>query len=268
MSINDLKEVANANAVVPDNSQQLPRLGWRNGAKQARTNGFFYIKADDLNEAPDGELWEEATVYDDEVGYRAPSARIACVGYRQQAFFVEETGAQYPTTIWLPRYEAGAKLYTELLCWVDGLDELVSFNIKGMTGKAVTGKGGILHQHKKMVHDIGKGISASFNVWAFWMQIGGTVDSKGQPLYTDTGYKSFVTLPALVPPDPTLTPLQLGETLFVGKEQYADLTSTYHAYKANGWFEQQRGNVAPVEQTAAPVASYHEPIILDEDIPF
>ena len=46
----------------------------------------------------------------------------------------------------------------------------------------------------------------------------------------------------------------MAEAQFVGEGLYADLTSAQQTYKANGWFDQRRGNVAADE---TPDASYH-----------
>lgn len=245
-NFDDLKAAAAQTAAVADTNERLPRLGWRNGAKQAKTPGFFYISADDLGPDVPSNDWQEVNIYGEEIGYTATSLRLASIGHRMQAFLTEDTGAKYPTTTWLPRWEPGAKLFTEALVLVEGLPGIWSWNIKGMTGKAVTGKGGIFDQHKRFVKTASAAISATFSPWAFWVTIGGKTDHKGGPLYEDTGFKSFVTPPALLGHDDGDV-LAQANRLFVGKDQYAELTRQYHMFKGAGWFEQQRGNVsAPV----------------------
>ena len=253
MNFKDLKAIADATPIA-ETTAELPRLYWRNGAMALNTPGVFYIKAEELNEAPDVADWQSIEKYRDEQGYSAEHAFIACVGYRQQPFMVDRTDPKNKVTTWLPRYEKGAQFYTEMLCAVRGLDEMVVLIVKGLGGRAMVGKGGVLYQHQKTAQDIGRAVGARFNPWAFWMEVGGALDKKGRPDYTATGHSSFVTLPTLYESHRELGIEAMAASQFVGEGLYADLTSAQQTYKANRWFAQRRGNVVADEQ---PDASYH-----------
>lgn len=250
--INDLLAAATAVPAVADTTDRLPSLGWRNGSKQAKTGGFFYIKADDLGvDVPDPEIWTEVNIYGEEIGYKAERLKLACLGYRQQAFTEEDQGGKYPVKTWLPEWAPGAKIFTEVLVAAEGLDGIWSWNIKGMTGRAVTGKGGILQQHKRFTTAAAAAIKAQFSPWAFWMIIETKTDARGNPAYEDTGFKSTVTPPVLLT-DPGEPTLDAAARLFVGKERYAELTEQYHQFKKAGWFEQRRGNAPAPAATFTP----------------
>ena len=253
MNFKDLKAIADATPIA-ETTAELPRLYWRNGAMALNTPGVFYIKAEELNETPDVADWQSKPKYRDEQGYSAERAFIACVGYRQQPFMVDRTDPKNKVTTWLSHYEKGAQFYTEMLCAVRGLDEIVVLIFKGMGGRAMTGKGGALYQHQKTAQAIGRAVGARFNPWAFWMEIGGALDTKGRPDYKETGFGSVVTLPALYEPHRELGIEAMAEAQFVGEGLYADLTSAQQTYNANGWFAQRRGNVVADE---TPDASYH-----------
>lgn len=253
--INDLLAAASSVPAVADTSDRLPLLGWRNGVKQVKTGGFFYIKADDLGaDVPDPDIWTEVNIYGEEIGYKADRLRLACLGYRQQAFFEEEVaGSKYPVKTWLAEWQQGAKIQTEALVAAEGLPGIWSWNSKGMTGRAVTGKGGIFAQHKRFTSAAAAAIKAQFSPWAFWMTIETKTDARGNPAYDDTGFKSFVTLPSLLT-DPGEPTLDAARRLFVGTERYAELTAQYHQFKKSGWFEQRRGNAPAPAATFTPQA--------------
>ena len=261
MNFDALRAAAAANAIA-ETTAELPRLYWRNGAMALNTPGVFYIKAEELNEAPDVADWQAIEKYRDEQGYIAERASIACVGYRQQPFMVDRTDPKNKVTTWLSHYEKGAQFYTEMLCAVRGIDEMVVLIFKGMGGRAMTGKGGALYQHQKTAQDIGRAVGARFNPWAFWMEVGGALDKKGRPDYTATGHSSFVTLPTLYEPHRELGIEAMAASQFVGESLYADLTGAQQTYKANRWFDQRRGNVVADEQ---PDASYHPADAADTD---
>lgn len=247
-NFDDMKAAAAQTAAVADDTDRLPTLGWRNGVKQARTPGFFYIKADDLGGDVPSAPWVEANIYDDEEGYKAEQLHLVCLGYRTQAYTEEKApGQKYPTQTWLTHWEPGARIRTEALVIAEGLPGLWVWSSKGMTGKALTGKGGILPQQKKFTTAAGVAIGAQFSPWAFWMLIGGLTDVKGGPIYTDTGHSSLVTLPGWLTFDDTNdSTADLAQKIFVGKDNYAEYTRLHLQYKASGWFDAKRGNAPAV----------------------
>lgn len=262
-ALNALK--ASTVTAVQTEEQRPPRIYWRNGAKQARTPGFFYVKEDELSSVPAG-AWQYRNLYDDEGGYQAAMLAIAPIMLRSQPFRIEGSDRD-ARTIWLTAYEPGAKIYTEILCFAEGIDEPVVLCAKGMTGKALTGKSGILNQYKHgLLREASRLAGKALNTWAFWLPIASAVDSKGQILYEDTGFKSFTTPPALTWPAGGPAAMEdLIEAQFVGAELYARGADVYSDFLA--WRDQRRGNAAP-EPIAAPAPAADGPWDDSEELAF
>lgn len=253
---------------IAQNTEQLPRLGWRNGNKQAKTAGFWYIKADAVGSATHGD-WKRESVYDDEDGYVVATARIAYLLKRNQAFIMDDSGT-YPQRRWLDQWQKGASIQTEILCLVDGFgDQLFILSAKGLAGKELTSRGGIFDQHQRLIQAINK-ISqrTPLNPWALWCPITGQT-ANGKPIYYDTGYKSTVTLPAFVDYDPNTIAKTLKER-FVGRELYAAATELYQQYHAEGWHTTKRGNVPTEPEPASftPQPSVTSDGYDDDSLPF
>ena len=238
--------------------EMFPRIWWYNGSKQAGTNGFFYTS---VREFPNGltDPWQEVEKYDDETGYMATALRVAIVRKRVQAYSESRIGNDVTKT-WHPHYKPnhGMKLYTELLCLVNGMDTPVVWICKGMTGKEVTAKnGGIISLHHDAVIELAKptwkaGIVPS---WAFWIPIKAPLNAKGKPEYVDTGYGSFVTPPKLDLPS-TVTRDTLKD-LYVGRELLDFGLNLYHDSAA--WSKQLRGSDTPAESAPATPINTPEP---------
>ena len=140
-NVSTAKFLTAVNAVNPpefsDQPDELPRIGWRNGAKQARTGGFFYAKADDLLDRP-AAPWEPVTIYDDEPGYMSKRLNVAVISVRSQPFVPETDATGRKHMRWLAQWEPGAQIYTEWLCFAEGLGRHpVILYSKGLTGKAL-----------------------------------------------------------------------------------------------------------------------------------
>ena len=227
-----------------DGTDYPPRVWWFNGVRQARTAVVFYTK---LEEHP-GPLpvpWTVSHRFDGEVGYEATTLRIAVIGMRQEPFIPETD----PTTgqkrrRFIKRWETGAQLYNEWLCFIDPLSYPVVLCSKGLTGKAlaVAWKGYKTRVLKPAERMVGRALPA----WSFWLPITGMVDERGRPFYADTGHGSFVTPPALVLPD--APEAALAESLFVGADVLAAGVQVRQEY--DGWLKERR-----VEQPAAVVAA-------------
>jgi len=218
-------------------AEMYPRIWWYNGAKQAGTSGHFYTNEREFPTTPTTP-WATVERYDDEVGYMAEALRIAMIRRRSQAYSEDRTTN---TKTWHSHYKPGLRIYTEILCLVEGIDEPVVWVVKGMTGKAVTGrKVGMI---ETFVESVIKPAQASWKSghvppWAFWMPVMGAKTEKGKPMYTDTGFGSTVTLPSLALPSAidrtALTALYVGRTL---------LDYGLEVYKASAdWAKAQRTN--------------------------
>ena len=240
--LDGLRAAAAATPLIVTESDRLPTIGWRNGNKVAGTPGFFYIKADAIAAPPVGDQWRAATIYGDESGFVAETLNVVPLGLRRQAFTEEKVpGQKYATRTWYPRWEKGMRLYTEMLVRVEGLDGVWIWGMKGMTGKAMTGGGGVLDQHKALVKSVSVAIGAALNPWALWMPITTARTDKKKIIYADTGFNSVVTPPAFVfDPDDDVT--LIAAERFIGPEAYAAATALHQEYAALGWSKQQRSN--------------------------
>lgn len=244
-NVSTAKFLTAVNAVNPpefsDQPDELPRIGWRNGAKQARTGGFFYAKADDLLDRP-AAPWEPVTIYDDEPGYYAKRLSVAVIATRTQPFFPETDASGKKHMRWLTQWESGAQLYTEWLCFAEGLGNYpVILYSKGLTGKALADA--LRTFRAKVLKPAERIAGRRLPSWTFWMPIATLVNEKGGVVYSDTGHGSVVTPPALYLPGGNevaiLDALAVDETLLAlgvsVREEYA------------AWHSEKRGNLpAPV----------------------
>lgn len=263
-TLDDVLTAADTVSYIAQEVAHLPVLGWRNGNKQAKTAGFWYVKTDGVPE-PTTDNWQESSVYDNETGYVATTARLLPLMKRQQAFLESEDG--YKT--WLSEWRQGARIQTQILCLVEGFgNEPIIVSLKGLAGKAFTMKGGILDQHSRFVKAVNAETKRTFNQWAFWMPVSTLVDLTGKTMYQDTGFKSFTTPPMFVGYDPNNLKATILDR-FVGKDVYEIATALYQQYHAEGWHTAKRGNHEPDPTTYAPVATTADADSDDDDdMPF
>jgi len=238
-------------------AEMYPRIWWYNGAKQAGTAGHFYTTEREIAQCPYG--WMQVQRYDDEVGYTADTLRIAVIRKRSQAYSEDRTSGMTVKT-WHEHYKfnSGYRIYTELLCLVEGIHMPVVWVVKGMTGKAVTGrKTGLLDGFNEAVLKPAVALwkHGAMPSWAFWMPVAGAKTDKGKPIYTDTGFGSHVTLPTLALPATVdreaLKGLYIGRTL---------LDYGLEVYKASAeWQKTLRTNEAPSAPAPQPTDDSVEP---------
>lgn len=214
--------------------QSLPRIWWHNGAKGAAQPGHFYTKINQFTD-PLGAPWEAAEKYENEKGAIAYQLKIAIIAWRQQPFIMDKVSK---VTTWLDDYEPGATFLTELLCFVEGLPGLIQWNAKGLTGKAVTGKGGIISQYRTQLLDAAEQTAGKpLPLWTFFLPIATAKDSQGRVIYQDTGHSSVVTLPVLSPKvQPTR---EIMDRLYVGGDLLVQGVNVRQEYAA--WLKQRRG---------------------------
>jgi hypothetical protein len=225
---------------MPVKRSLYPRFYYHNGERartgNGGTNGEWYIKQAELDAHGaiiNGHPWAPKEKFSGEPGWIASEARIAPIMVRSQAFMVEND-----VTTWLPHYTAGARIYTEILCWADGISTPAIFCLKGMTAKAINGKGGIISTFRKDAAEISSDASMS-PPWTFYIPMMAPVDKAGRPVYTDTGYKSFVTMPVLGGSQ-SLAGADDLEKLFVGDERLLEGSSV--ALMHAKWKDEKRGN--------------------------
>lgn len=253
-------------------NQGYPRVYWFNGVKQAQTAGKFYTSAKDYN-VELGAPWQSVELFSDGEGYQTEKLSIVPIRKRYQAYFERKEGNR---TIkeWLPagKYEEGARIYTEILCYMQGYDGLVILTVKGLTGKALTGKvGGVFSTFKDTVISVAKETlkkGKKIPPFAFWIPIATERDAKGKVFYRDTGYGSTTTPPALdikgqVSRDDCVK-------LYVGRELLARLADWYKEH--DEWRTTYRTNDTPLmgstptaPAAAEPQMAKNEPVPFDSD---
>ncbi len=246
----------------PETNDQPPRIWWHNGDKKTKTPGSFYTKIDELGEAP-GEPWQPDDRFDNEEGFSAKQLNIAIIGHRGQAY--RQDGADSPR-VWLRQYEPGALIYTEVLCLVEGITQPVVWACKGLTGKAVTGKGdGIVDRYKLvLLREVEKQVKKALPPWSFWLPIASEVDQSNKLVFSDTGYGSTITRPRIHWPSTNVK--ELIDTLFVGKDLLELGASIRTEYK--DWFAVRRANEeAEPQPVTVPARNVPTPLS-EEDLPF
>lgn len=225
-----------------DPSDGYPRIIWLSTTKTAGVVGKFYAKADAVGTMAGP--WEAVERFDDEQGYETSRLRIVPIRKRSQAY-TEVTVGGLRSKTWETHYKAGAgmRIYTELLCYVEGYDELVVWPIKGLVGRAVTAKtGSVFSDAKAVLVEAKKTAKGAIPEFAFWVPISCPIGPKGKVVTTSTGYGSDVVLPQY-DIDPATITRQTCIDLYVGKAMLAKADA---AYKASAdWARAVRTNEAP-----------------------
>lgn len=122
-----------------DEGQRIPKVWFYNGRNEAqRAPGFFFTTSKELATAP-GKPWAESQLYrkpGGETTWQALGLTVTPIFVRSQAF-IEHRAGDKVTREYLAKWTAGAKILTEILCKVDGIDDVVVWPSKGMIGIAV-----------------------------------------------------------------------------------------------------------------------------------
>lgn len=257
-----------AEAEAPE-AERPPRMYWHNGSKSKSGDapGDFYIAADELANDP-AAPWEPSSRFSDEPGFATARLRIAPIILREQPYRTEK-GVNGAKDIWIwhtGRWQPGMKIYTEIICMVEGINEPVNLIVKGMTGKAFSGKGGVFPQALAFRRDAERIAKKALPLWAFWQSVGTKLDAKGKIVFEDTGYGSVVTPPTLYLPEGD-TKVRMN-ALFIGKDWYNagfELKAHFAA-----WSEERRVNDAielETDEAQPAVAGRNMPqAISDEEI--
>jgi hypothetical protein len=259
----------------------LPRIWWHNGqSERSREPGSFYVKADSLHELP-GEPWRAVERFEGEDGFAADALNIIFIGYRSQPFLETKEGDRRVRT-WLTKWQPGARILTEMLALVDGIDEPVVLSVKGMTGSAFTKVAksadglptGIIPRYQATVlRAASRAAGKPLDLWLCSIPVSSEVDSKGRVVYRDTGHGSKVTPPAAMW-DVTDDPLAIAKARYVGKDVYVYCTELRKGY--DEWLHQRRATeAAPAghnrRATEAAPAGHNVPVDVGEDdeiVPF
>jgi hypothetical protein len=227
-----------------DSADGFARIIWLSTTKTQGVVGKFYAKQDVVGamQAP----WEAVERFDDEAGFETSRLRIVPIRKRSQAY-TEVTVGGLRSKTWETHYKpnAGMRIYTELLCYVEGYDELVVWPIKGLVGRAVTAKtGSVFSDAKAVLAEAKKTAKGAIPEFAFWVPIAAPIGPKGKVVTTSTGYGSDVVLPQYDIASDTIS-RQTCVDLYVGKSMLAKAATAY-ADSAD-WARAQRVNEAPTE---------------------
>lgn len=239
-----------------------PRLWWHNGVKQAKTGGSFYTRA---SEFPAGltDPWTPEERFEGEQGFATLKLNIAVLAYRSQPFRKYQDAAGKDRVEYGLKWEKGMSIHTEVLCMIPGYDGAAVWSMKGMTGQAVTGKGGIIRSYVDgMLREAGRIAKRGLPLWSFWLPIGTKLLATDKIAYEDTGFGSFVTPPALH------LPANAMDVLFVGSDllnRGAELLNEHE-----GWADARRMPEGTVEaeytvsETPQIAAPRNVPVAVDE----
>lgn len=201
------------------------KIWWHNGVRQVKQPGHFYARAADFPAGIPG--WVDIEKFEGEAGLTIESVKLAVLTWRSQAF--RKSDDPSVPGEWLIKWEPGATIYTELLCLIEGMDEPVIWAAKGLTGKAITGKGGILPTYQNgLLRNAVRVAGKALPHWTFWLPISSKRTADGKTAYEDTGHGSFVTPPALILPDDAMDVLYVGRDVLARGEE---VLNEYHGWK-------------------------------------
>lgn len=276
-----------------DDAQQgdgYVRIQWVNGdaktfgaaAAKRRIDGVpghLFVAADRL---PDGYApsepwiaWTESFRSGDVDGYRADRVGAIIIASRQQPY-----AQQGDTKMWLDRWDRnvpGIRMHADIMMIVDGLEALgpvvLSTNSTlvslAFTASARGGKAGIISTIQQELVDPANRVAkrVRLHTAAFRVEIGGEVDSKGQPVFSAT-QGAPVTRPTLYLPaaNTDAEKVKRAAALFVGMEPLTnDVIPALEA--AQEWRKFRYGNELPEADIAAAQQPRNAPQPV-EDMPF
>jgi hypothetical protein len=199
------------------------RIQWVNGDKNTFTStakqrkiepvpGHFFVSADNLPEGVEPSApwieWTETFRSGEVQGYRADRVQMVIIAQRQQPY--AQVGDRKE---WLERWDStrqGIRMHADIMMLVEGLEMLgpvvLSTNSTlvslAFTGAARGGRApGIIAAIQTELVDVANRVAKriKLNPAAFWVSVGGEVDAKGQPVFTQTQGQP-VTRPAIFLP--------------------------------------------------------------------
>lgn len=239
----------------------LGRFRWNNGMKVGRnaSAGMWYAKSEAfVGSLPTG--WARSLAFEGD-GYEAKQIKMLPILKRSQPF--TKSG---DSVVWHAEWQAnaGMKMYTEVLCLLEGYDEPLVMTGKGWAASRITHyKRGVFGEQTEYIT---KPASAQadkpLQPWAFWHTIGGAYSKGGEPVFVEVGsgtqkthLHDIVLVGVNGPADDALL-----DALYVGDELYEKATKIYTVYTVAEWHKEKR------KSTSAPVST--EPTESDEDLAF
>jgi hypothetical protein len=244
----------------------IPRISWLSTTKTKGVVGKFYARETALPSllAP----WTHDELFDDEAGFTATDLRIIVLRTRTQAYS-EETNNGIRTKTWHTHWKpnAGMRLYTEILCFIEGYDDVVVWPVKGLVGRGVTAARGesIFSAMREVEKEARKTANRDIPSFMFWTPITQPKDKKGRVVTIDTGYGSNVVIPQ-VGFDVTAINRELCVSLYVGPERMKAAEAAYEEY--GDWSREQRTNDAEEPAPAEPTRNVPSAVEEDDAKPF
>jgi len=232
---------------LPAVTMEPARLYYYHGvdAGKIKTPGVFFGHATAFTEGLP-EPWEADDRYleSDGPGYSSPLLRIVVIGQRDQWFIPGENTGDKIT--WIPNGQrtpegARAKKNVEYLILVDGLPDPMVLSVSGAF-KSKPMEDIMRAYERGALAQLMRQKKRAFPRWAFWLTVGGKVDSAGRPVLEKAQdaqgneYGSIVTPPALL----AAPELVDAATMRKGIE-------TWNLYNSLGWFKFQRTNAQTTE---------------------
>lgn len=238
----------------------LGRFRWNNGMKVGRnaSAGMWYAKGDAFQGSlPTG--WAKSLAFEGD-GYEAKVIKMLPLLKRSQPF--TKVG---DSVVWHPEWvqNAGMKMYTEVLCLLEGYDEPLVMTGKGWAASRITHykRGCFGEQTEYITKPASQLAEKPLQPWAFWHVIGGAFDKGNQPIFVEVGtgqqktHLHDIVLHVSGPADSALL-----DALYVGDELYEKATTIYNVYVQMEWHKERRKNAS-----AAPAVDSTES---DEDLAF
>ena len=229
----------------------LGRFRWNNGLKVGRNGsaGCWYAKSESFHSLPPH--WQASSLYGED-GYEAVRINMIPLLKRSQPFSVVDGMATWHTE-WRPNM--GMKMYTEVLCLIEGYNQPLVMTGKGWAASRITHykRGCFAEQHEYVTSVASKLAGMTLQPWAFWHSIGGAYDKKHEPMFVEVGSGTQKT---------HLHDITLGiaqqateqeiDALYVGDALYAQATDIYNEYMTAEWHKQKRKSAdAPASASAA-----------------
>lgn len=224
----------------------LPRIWWHNGDRKAKTPGVFYTRGEDwVGDLP--APWAPDDRFDNETGWAATALRLLVITSRSQPFRRVEVAGKARREYVVGRWEPGMSIHTEVLCLAEGLTGPVVWSMKGLTGAAMTGKGGIITQARQaLIGPAEKALKKKVPLHAFWLPVAArTRDGKIDYVQTEQG--AIVTPPALRLPG--LEGRDLLNALYAGRDVIEEAGRLQEEYAV--WRQERRSADAPPPPDAA-----------------
>ncbi len=259
----------------------LGKFWWSHGKKVQKimVSGRFYTSGNMFNAPPSSE-WISSDLYSDE-GWETPAVRIAPLLKRSQPFTQDSDGNK--TWLLPSEYKKGiTKIYTEILCMMQGYPDPVILTCKGWTAARICGaKRSVFTDHKALIIDeANKTAKSPLPPYAFWMDIGGAYGKDGKPVFVDVSKEPKNELHDIIlqrtaaehipealrrSPDDCRAPANRTElvSLYVGKESLYELTAIREQYITDGWDKHLRSNFRQDESQQQSGSHAHTPVQQD-----